>query len=195
MSKKTRIGALAIAISAASCGMAFAADNTFYIGGSTGQSRPNFDRSNSVIVGGSYDSSDTAWKAYGGYQFHKDFSLEGTYINLGSYSVSQILGGVPFASSVVEMAGWGVALVGKAPLGKDFSLLGRVGVYYMRLQIKDTGFTDNTWSPAFGVGLQYDFNSKFSGRLEYERITNMGTASHSVSTEANIYTLGVAYNF
>jgi hypothetical protein len=43
MSMKMRIGVIALAFSAATCGVAAAADNTFYIGGSMGQSRPNFD--------------------------------------------------------------------------------------------------------------------------------------------------------
>lgn len=188
MSKKTRIGAIAIAFSAASCGMAFAADNTFYIGGGWGQSRPNFDTAGTASgVGTLFNSSDGAYKLYGGYNFHKNFSVEGTWINLGSYDSN--------AANTVEMAGWGIALVGDLPLSKEFSLLGRIGEYRMRMKRNPLGTADNSWSPSFGVGLKYAFNPNFSARAEFERITKMGSNTTTISTDANVYTLGLAYQF
>ncbi len=188
MSMKTRIGIIAIAIGAAVSGIAAAADNTYYIGGGWGQTRPNFDTAGTASgVGRNFDSSDGAYKLYGGYNFHKSFSVEATWINLGSFNSN--------AGSMVEMAGWGLSLVGYMPVAKDFSLIGRIGEYRMRLKRNPLGTSDNSWSPSFGVGLKYDFNANFSARGEFERITKMGSNTTTISTDANLYTLGLSYQF
>jgi OOP family OmpA-OmpF porin len=188
MSTKTRIGAIAVALCAAASGVASAADNTFYIGGSIGQSRPNFDTAGSVSgMGSNFNNSDGAYKLYGGYKFHKNFSIEGTWINLGTYD-SNIL-------NQAEISGWGIALVAYAPLSKDFSLLGRLGENRMRLKRIPLGTADNSWSPSFGVGLKYDFNPNISARAEFERILKMGSNVTTINTDANVYTLGLSYQF
>jgi opacity protein-like surface antigen len=188
MSMKMRIGVIALAFSAATCGVAAAADNTFYIGGSMGQSRPNFDGAgNASGIGRTFNSSDGAYKLYGGYKFHKHFSVEGSWINLGLYDSN--------TSNQVEIAGWGLALVGHMPLAKDFTLLGRLGENRMRLKRLPSGVADTSWSPTFGVGLKYDFNPNFSARAEFERIIKMGSNSTTVSTDTNVYTIGLGYQF
>jgi OOP family OmpA-OmpF porin len=188
MKIKNRISAIALAICASASGIASAAENTFYIGGSLGQSRPNFDTTGTASgIGTNFNSSDGAYKVYGGYNFHKNFSVEGTYINLGSYTSN--------AGSTADMAGWGVSLVGYLPLNKDFSLIGRLGENHMRLRRKPLETGDNTWSPTFGVGLKFDFNPNLSARAEFERILKMGSNTTTINTDANVYTLGLGYTF
>jgi len=188
MSMKTSIGAVVLAIGAAASGYATAADNTFYIGGGLGQSRPNFDTAGTASgIGTSFNGSDGAYKLYGGYKFHKNFSVEGTWINLGTYD-SNIF-------NQVEIAGWGIALVGYIPVAKDFSLLARLGENRMRVKRIPLGTADNSWSPSFGAGLKYDFNPSFSARAEFERITKMGSNVTTINTDANVYTIGLSYQF
>lgn len=187
MSKKILIGAAVFAIGAAASGIGAAADNSFYLGGSWGQSRASFDSGNASGIGTNFNNSDVAYKLYGGYQFHKNFSVEGTWINLGSYNSN--------AGSQAEIAGWGISLVGYLPLANNFSLLGRIGENRMRLKRLPLGTADNSWSPTFGAGLKFDFNRNLSGRAEFERITKMGSNTTTASTDANVYTLGLNYAF
>ena len=188
MSIKTRIGVIAIAMSAAISGVATAAENTFYIGGGWGQTRPNFDTAGQRSGAGTFfDSSDGAYKLYGGYNFHKNFSVEGTWLNLGAFNSN--------TGNQIEMAGWGLALVGYLPVSKEFSLIGRIGENRMRMRRNPVGTADNSWSPSFGVGLKYNFNANFSARAEFERVTKMGSNTTTISTDANVYTLGLAYQF
>lgn len=99
MSMKTRIGIIAIAIGALAGNAALAADNAFYIGGSLGQARANFDTAGAAAnTGGAVTNSEGIYKIFGGYQFHKNFSVEGTYINLGSYTTIN--------NRTIEPAGW-----------------------------------------------------------------------------------------
>ncbi len=188
MSMKIRIGVLAIAVGAATGGIAAAADNTFYIGGSMGQGRPNFDGAGTASgIGTSFNSSDGAYKLYAGYNFYKHFSVEGTWYNVGTYDSN--------VSQQAEIAGWGLALVGYMPLNKEFTLLGRLGESRMRLKRNPLGTADNSWSPTFGVGLKYAFNPNINARAEFERITKMGSNTTTVSTDANVYTIGLGYQF
>ncbi len=188
MSMKTSIGAVVLAIGATASGYATAADNMFYIGMGLGQSRPNFDTTGTVSgIGTQFNSSDGAYKVYGGYQFHKNFSVEGTWINLGTYDSNR--------ANQVEIAGWGISLVGHVPLAKDFTLLGRLGENRMRLKRNPVGTADNSWSPGFGVGLKYDFNASISARAEFERFLKMGSNVTTINTDANVYTIGLSYQF
>ena len=188
MSIITRIGTVAIALTAAFSGAAFAADTPVYIGGAWGQARPNFDTvGGAANTGGGITNSDTAYKFYGGYQFHKNFSIEGTYINLGSFTATK--------GNTIEPAGWGISLVGTMPLSNDFSLLGRIGEYRMRQRMNPVGTADTTWSPGIGIGLQYDFNRNFNARGEFERIQKIGSNTTTINNNANVYTLGVGYKF
>ena len=188
MSTKTRIAAVLIAFSTTACGIAAAADNGYYIGGSLGQARPNFDTAGSANnANTTINSSDGIYKVFAGYQFHKYFSFEATYINLGSYNVSN--------GNTIEPAGWGIALVGTLPIANNVSLLGRIGEYRMRQKMNPIAIDDNSWSPSFGAGLKYDFNPNLSARAEYERIQKIGTNSATISEDANVYSVGLGYKF
>ena len=188
MSINTRISAVVIALGAALSGAAIAAETPVYIGGSWGQARPNFDGAGSAAnTGGAVASSDGAYKFFAGYQFHKSFSIEGTYVNLGSFNAIN--------GNKIEPSGWGLSLVGYYPLGNSFTLLGRLGEYKMRQRMKPTSIADTSWSPAFGVGLQYDFNQNFVARAEFERIQKIGSNTTTVSNDTNLYSLGLGYRF
>ena len=159
-----------------------AADTSFYVGVGLGQARPTFDTAGTTRTN---DNSSYAYKVFGGYQLNQYFGAELVYANLGEYNFS--------TGGTVDIHGWGLALVGALPLGKDFSLLGRLGEYRMR----ESGFgtAENSWSPNFGIGLKYDFNPNLSGRAEVERFTNMGSNTNTISTKANLYTVGLVYKF
>jgi OOP family OmpA-OmpF porin len=188
MSMKTRIGIIAIAVGALAGNAALAADNAFYLGGSLGQARANFDTAGAAAnIGAGVTNSEGIYKVYGGYQFHKNFSVEGTYINLGSYTATN--------GRTIEPAGWGLALVGAWPIGNDFSLLARLGEYRIRQKMNPTGVADNSWSPGFGAGLRYDFNANLSARGEIERIQKMGSNTNTVSNDSTVYTFGLGYKF
>lgn len=173
--------------------VSMAADNGFYIGANLGQARPSFDTPNVAAaagVGVTYDSSSYAYKVFGGYQLNQYFGVELNYVYLGEYNIA--IGGSPLANKV-DITGWGGALVGAAPLGKDFSLLGRVGMTYLRETFGGT--SDNIWSPSFGIGLKYDFNPNVSLRGEIERYTKIGSNDNTLGGHANVYSVGLAYKF
>ena len=176
--------AIGVLVSAA----AMAQDSGFYIGGSGGQGRPTWDTAGAFPgVAVAVDSSNSAWKVFGGYQFNKNLGVEASYVSLGTFNVSN--------GASIDLYGAGIAVVGTLPLGKDFSLLGRGGVNRMRERINPFGVADNTTSPTFGAGVKYDINANWNARVEAERILRMGSNNNTISSDANVYTLGIGYKF
>lgn len=192
---------------------AFAADDTFwYMGGNIGQSKAKIDdaRIATQIPGTasiSDDNKGNAFKLFGGYQFNKNFAVEGGYFNLGEfgYTASTV---PPVAAGTlngkIKLQGLNLDAVGMLPLADKFSVFGRFGLQYA--QAKDTfsgtgivatpanpNPSKNALNYKAGVGAQYDFNQSLGMRVEAERyrindaINNKG--------DINMYSVGLVYRF
>jgi OOP family OmpA-OmpF porin len=88
------------ALACALTGLAQAQDanynpNYYYFGLSAGQSHSQLrqtDTTNSLLGAGNgsnlqgNEQQDTAYKIFGGYQFNRNFALEGGYFNLGKFT-------------------------------------------------------------------------------------------------------------
>lgn len=195
MFARDRMTTALCAIGLLASGTALAADAGYYLGGSVGQSRPSFDTAGAAPgVGVNIDSSATAWKILGGYQFDKNWGVELNYVDFGKYNISAPANGT---TGTADLTGWGGAVVGTLPLGSNVSLLGKLGVLRSRESLSGTfgSGSDSKWSPNYGLGLKYDINANLSGRLEVERFTNMGSNTNTISSNANVYTVGLTYKF
>lgn len=149
------------------------------IGGSIGSSHYRGDD-----VGGlSTDRSDTGGKLYGGYSFTPNFELELGYATLGKFS-----------SPAGGLRGRGTYLdaVGTLPLGDNFSLLGRVGVFRGRAENTFSGGTDTGTNMKIGAGVQYDFDKNLGVRGEWERY-RFDTSGTKANTD--LYSIGLNYKF
>ena len=187
----------------------FAADDGFYLGVSGGQSRASFDTAGALAGAPAgttltVDTSETAWKVFGGYQVNKYFGGELNYVDLGKYNFSGMTLGIPFSGDA-KVNGWGLAAVGTLPLDKGFSLFGKLGAFYSKVDVSATasafGVTasasasENKWVPQYGIGAKYDFNPNVSVRIEAERFQGMGSNTTTIKTDANLYTIGLSYKF
>jgi OOP family OmpA-OmpF porin len=181
-------GALGL-IGCAVMSSAFAADDTFwYVGGNLGQSRAKIDDARIVnqLPGTpsiSDDNKGNAFKLFGGYQFNKNFALEGGYFNLGEFgytatTIPPILAGSQ--SGKIKLQGLNLDAVGMLPLDNNFSVFGRLGLQYAQAkdEFSSTGVvaapadpnpSKNSLNYKFGVGAQYDFNQSLGMRIEAER--------------------------
>ncbi|HUW75172.1 MAG TPA: outer membrane beta-barrel protein [Gallionella sp.] len=195
---------------------AFAADDTFwYMGGNIGQSKAKIDdaRITGSLSGAglpssiSDDNKGNAFKLFGGYQFNRNFALEGGYFNLGEFGYTATTVPPALAGTLngkIKLQGLNLDAVGMLPLGDKFSVFGRLGLQYA--QAKDT-FTStgaiatptnpspskNALNYKAGVGAQYDFNRSLGMRVEAERyrindaINNKG--------DIDMYSIGLVYRF
>ena len=183
----TRLACLAT-LGAALAGAAHSQEaNYYYFGLSAGQSHSQLseDATNSSIFGAASGAAvngrepqDTAYKIFGGYQFNRNFALEGGYFNLGKFTYGAAAPGGTLGGTY-EAEGLNMDVIGTLPLGERFSAFGRIGAQYAHTHDSFSGtgtLTPPTSNPSknetnlkVGVGLQYDISPSMQLRGEAER--------------------------
>jgi OOP family OmpA-OmpF porin len=163
---------------------ALAADNGGYVGLSAGKA----DWKASSINGVTGDSSGTAGKVFGGYQFNKNLAVELGYADLGKF------GGSGTGSARAHSTS--VDAVGTFPLGDTaFSALGRVGVANTRTRTTSAlgaESSDRGTDLHAGLGLQYDLSKNAAIRGEWERYR---VKSFGEKNNTDLGTVGVVWKF
>jgi OOP family OmpA-OmpF porin len=181
-----KMGVLALAVSAAP--FAMAGDLGWYGGLSVGDARAKIDdpRITSGLVGTGLTTTsiedrnrDTGYKLFGGYQFNRNFALEGGYFNLGKFGFTSITVPAGTLKGDIKLQGINLDAVGTLPFTEKFSGFGRVGVTYNEgvdsfsgtgaVNVLDSGPSKMDTNYKYGLGLQYDFTPTFAMRLEAER--------------------------
>jgi len=95
----------------------------FYVGGSVGVTDFEDDDLASDL-GLSLDDSDSSFGIYGGYKILKYLSVEGRYVDLGSYSISD-----GFDSGDVDVDVFSAHVVGIVPFGSSgWEIFGQLGL-------------------------------------------------------------------
>ena len=171
MNFKKLITSATAAIGLAAGGSAWAQapqDVGFYLGGSLGYSVIELDTGSLAAAGMttlSSDDNDTGWKLFGGYQFHRNWAIEGSYYDLGKFNASGVVTGTATPASVsAKIKGWGVTAVGILPLQQNFSLFGKLGGFFSDSSASATagafaaatGDSSSEWLG--GVGVMYNFS-------------------------------------
>lgn len=205
-------GSLAVAMLALLAGLPAGADDSGgYIGGNLGMSRAEIDDERIVdaLQAGGFttnsindEDDDTGYKLFGGYQFNRNWSLEGGFFNLGEFGFTANTTPAGSLTGRTEIQGLSIDPVLTWPLTEKFSLLGRIGLTYAEA---DTSYTaTGTVSPPrnrdkqaasykFGAGAQYDFTRRFGMRAEAEsyRIDDAVGNKGDIS----LFSLGLVYRF
>jgi len=160
-----------------------AAENEFYLGVSVGE---NSIEQDNVIAGDDFDDDDTGFKAFAGYQFHKNFAVEANYTLFGDTEDS--IAGI---DTEVEFDTVGIHLVGIAPVAERFDIFGKIGFSYWDAKVEALGISDDEDGTDFsyGLGARFNFNENISARVEYEGIDVDDLDS------ADFISMGVEFNF
>ena len=193
--------------------IAAAGDSGWYMGGNLGRSMGDIDdgsiRSQLTATGATSvtiddDDEDTAYKLFGGYQYNKNFALEGGYFDLGDlgYTATTIPAGS--LTGEASIRGLSLDLVGIHPFSRRFSAFGRIGLNYAQTEdtFSNTGVVPvpananpdkNDLNYKFGIGLQYDFTDALGMRAEVERYR----INDAVGNDADIdlISIGLVYRF
>ena len=107
----------------------------FYVGGGFGQSKAKDWCANAGGI--SCDDRDTAWKAFGGYQFNRNFAAELGYTNLGEFKASA--GGL---TDNAKVNAWELSALAAWPFMNQFAVYGRLGAYRANVK-EETNFVGN----------------------------------------------------
>lgn len=160
-----------------------AAENEFYLGASVGE---NSIEEDNVFAGQDFDDSDTGFKAFGGYQFHRNFAVEGNYTVFGD--TEDDIAGI---NTEVEFYTFGINLVGIAPIAERFDLFAKLGFAYWDAEVKAFGISDDEDGTdlSYGLGARFNFNEQVSARAEYEGIDVDGL------DRADFISMGMEFNF
>jgi len=191
------------AAAAASCFFAAPALAQVYVGFSFGRADvdPEIAIPGLIDPGATarFDGKDGAFKLFGGYQFNQNFALEAAIVDLGDvrYSGSftdPALGTLPVSNGRVQNSGLNLSAVGVLPLGSNFVVFGKAGVFLWYSEARDNtgGFAfyseDDGVDLSLGLGASLALGQRVSLRLEWERFDMSNVA-------VDLVTLGVAFRF
>ena len=125
------------------------------------------------------DNRSTGFKAFGGYQFDKNFALEGGVFTLGTFGYHATTTPAGTLDGEAKVRGLNLDLVGTLPINDRFSVFGRAGVTYAEAKDRFTSTgavvvsnpnpSERAANWKAGVGLQYAFTPALSMRAELER--------------------------
>ena len=206
--------ALTVAL-AALCGSAMAGES-FYVGGSLGQSSSKFKTSDYTLgiagINESQDKTDAAYKIFAGYNVLPYLAVEGGYAYLGkptyNYSGTGIYAGLSGEASDEESS-WFLAAKGTYNLNEQFGLFAKLGVAYNRLRLTAStnnaalnalaglpaSKTKNTTEPLLGIGAEFNLNKQVSIRGEWESLGRFGNENDTGRTTASMWSIGAVYKF
>jgi OOP family OmpA-OmpF porin len=161
------------------------ADEGWYLGAAVGKAY--IDES----IGGSQLKADSITsRFFGGYSFNRNFALEASYLNLGTFRDSIDVDGSSVPVSA-KADGFAFAVVGTVPLSEKFSAQGRFGYYFHDGQSTTAGITENDPSdqnPFVGLGLSYDLNDALELNLAADYFDLEGA-------QPLVASIGLSYQF
>jgi OOP family OmpA-OmpF porin len=162
-----------------------------------------------VTASASIDDTDTGWKIFGGWRFHKNFALELTYADLGEAEVNidgaEGFGGVFGADASSEASSWGLTALGILPLTDKFSVFAKAGMHYWDVDAKvsatasDSGivttlsesYGDTGTDLTYGLGATFNITNNLAVRGEWERFEIGG----DIDTDVDLASISVQFKF
>ena len=205
-----RLGLAALAVIASQ--FAVADDLGWYGGANVGRSAATIDDAritSGLLTGGLATTSiedrdrSTGFKVFGGYQFNRNFALEGGYFDLGKFGFTANTVPAGMLTGNIRLRGFNLDAVGILPVTEKLSLLGRVGVTnaQARDSFSGTGAVNvlnanpskRDTNYKFGVGVQYAFNDALAMRVEAERYrVNDAVGNRG---DVDLVSVGLVYRF
>jgi OmpA-OmpF porin, OOP family len=190
------VAALAIA-AAATAAPAAAQETGIYLGGQVGYSQYQ-DVCQNLAVPCKDDT--TAWRAFAGYQFHRNWAAEFGYGLLGKAEGNGLFGGGT-GSFKQESKGWDVSILGSFEIVSRLTAFGRLGAYSARTTLDQeissppttSNDADSQSGVTYGAGIAYNL-SHIGVRLEWQRYDNIGmnTFGHD---DLDVFSLGLLIRF
>ncbi len=135
------------------------ADSGLFVGGSIGSTTID-----DTFDGLDLDTDATAYRIVGGYQFGDLLGIEVGYQDFGDIDETINVGPVS-SRARISADGWTLGGTLGLPLGDNFSLIGRAGVFFWDADVRVDGFSIDTpgdENPYFGGGARLDVSPNLS---------------------------------
>lgn len=185
----------------------YATENKLYVGLSFGS--VDVDSKITKTAGSiSLDDSDSGFKLYGGYKLSENVAIEGSYGDLGNFSLTGIQGetftldGEQLAfladgTSVIDSTSLGVAGVFSLPVSHRLSPYVKLGLHRWEMQGNDhlrafPGLGNESGTDMmYALGISLSFIDNLQLRGEYERIEVDSTYANHIDYAS----VGLSYSF
>jgi len=187
---------------------AFAGDPGWYLlggigqttGGDSGQSAVDNALTSAGASGFSSNlNTPTLYKLEGGYQFDKNWALEGGYLGSNNTNYSAVGGNLLApATASASFGGWNLTGVGILPLGSGLSLLGKLGVANMQESATASGggYSASTGGSkndlTYGIGVKYDFSNAVFVRADLD---SYSIGNSNASSRSTVGMVDIGYKF
>ena len=191
---------------------AMAQDTSLWYGGaSLGQSKTGTD-ANALTTGllpgvsaasSTTDEKGTAYKLFGGYQFNRNFAIEGGYFNLGKNGFDAATAPAGNLTGETKVQGVNLDLVGTLPLTERLSALARIGAHHAWSKSTFSGSGAAAGVPGsskrddsgyqMGLGMQYELNPSMWVRGEIERYRTKDAVGQR--TNVDLVTVSLVFPF
>ena len=134
-----------------------------------------------------------------GYQFNPNFAVEGGYVSLGKVSYHTTTSTSATGDATNTINAWNATAVGIWPLQNSWSLLGKLGLAYVRSSDSSSSNWNGVYSFSkdeskkdltYGLGVKYDFTDAFfmeAGLDNYKSGTQFG--------RLNVWSVGAGVKF
>ena len=170
---------LALVLLIAAAGSAQAA---FYAGASFQQVAAEFD-----TAVDNFDTDDSGWKVFGGFNIIKWLGVEASYRDLGTQEDSTSAG-----SASIELESYDISARGMLPLGMftpfvkvGYANVAADGSFDLGTAIENVDEDD--WEVLYGIGLDVNFGKHFGVRGEIE--------TYDVEDSLDTYSVGAFFRF
>jgi len=174
----------------------------WYAGASVGQSKADIDLTCDLDISCNKDEDDTGFKIFGGYQFNPNGAIEFGYVDLGKFKASGKDSSLGNVSLDWEPSGFTFAVVGTLPIGQNFGLMGKVGIFFwdMDLHARASSLgsgsdSDSGTDLTYGLGVKYDISKTFGVRAEWERFQDVGDSNTTGKSDIDLFSVGVVFKF
>ena len=158
-----------------------------------------------VGLSSSDKGSSNKWRLQGGYRFNPNLAVEAGYIDFGKAKYQAAYGMGSSAQGSLKAGGVDVAALLSLPLNDSFSVFGKVGMVAAKVKSNLVAGapaaaasgkeSENVVRPLLGVGALYKLTDNVDLRADYDRVSGLGKSSKTGKFDANMFSLGVAYNF
>lgn len=115
---------------------------------------------------------DTAFKLFGGYQFHRNIAAEVAYSMLADQGSTEI--------TALE-----AVVVGLFPIANQLSVFGKLG--FANIEVDSGGSSNDDTELTWGFGVQYDISQRLGVRAGWQR--------YETDNEVDLMSIGVLYRF
>lgn len=149
-----------------------------YIGIAAGKNTVAADSSTTWVA-------STATSVFGGYAFNERVAAEAAYTNLGTAETDP--------ASTVQGTGSLISLsaVGTLPLGRVFSLYGKVGVGQSKFEVASTSFSESNTGVVYGLGGLFNIGQRAGIRVAYDKFK----VGSTTPTDSSIVSVGALFKF